>query len=341
MARVQIRQGNLFDGPSDLIVLPCNTEGGITLFVSRYLEHFKIPSPKESFALGEVEILPLVGAEQIAQYVAFAASVSAMTNSSTQSAIKRIGFHLGTATIHRDSIKEIAAPLLGTGAGGLSSETALSNLRDGFLENAAYDAKLTISILDQATFEHLKTMFHQIPIVENRSEISSLGEDVSPKREHLRVFLSYTNIDSEHKKWVESLATFLRQNGINARVDFWHLRHGMDLPQWMANELQLAEKVIIISDERYKQKADGRHGGVGWETMIIQGDMAIQPPDSTKYLVIVCTDKFEEGIPFYLKTKYAIHWNKSNDEFKLRQELLRELYDISQEPPIGERPIFV
>jgi hypothetical protein len=55
----------------------------------------------------------------------------------------------------------------------------------------------------------------------------------------------------------------------------------MDLQQWMCNELSMARKVVVVCDESYKQKADGRLGGVGWETMIIQGDIANLPPDST------------------------------------------------------------
>lgn len=39
-----------------------------------------------------------------------------------------------------------------------------------------------------------------------------------------------------------------------------------------------ANKVIVICDEMYKRKADGRLDGVGWETMIIQGDIANRRP---------------------------------------------------------------
>ena len=55
----------------------------------------------------------------------------------------------------------------------------------------------------------------------------------------------------------------------------------MDLPQFMTNELMLAERVLIISNEKYAAKANGRHGGVGWESMSIQGDMA-HPPQGTR-----------------------------------------------------------
>ena len=75
--------------------------------------------------------------------------------------------------------------------------------------------------------------------------------------------------------------------------------------------------------------------------MIIQGDMANLPPDTTKYLTIVRTDSFDDGIPFYLRTKYAIHWARTSNENQLKQDLLKELYDIDSEPPLGKRPVFL
>lgn len=71
----------------------------------------------------------------------------------------------------------------------------------------------------------------------------------------------------------------------------------MDLPQWMTNELALADKVIVVCDETYTLKADGRLGGVGWETMIIQGNVLSLPPESTKYQVIVRCEDLKCGLP--------------------------------------------
>jgi len=129
------------------------------------------------------------------------------------------------------------------------------------------------------------------------------------------------------------LALYLIDRGIQARLDKFHLRRGMDLPQWMCNELSLAQKVIIICDERYKQKADGRLGGVGWETMVIQGDIANIPPDSTKYQVIVRAEDINSGLPLYLKTRFAFHARPSDPSDLFREELIKELLDL----PLDER----
>lgn len=89
----------------------------------------------------------------------------------------------------------------------------------------------------------------------------------------------------------------------------------------------------MVCDEAYKLKADGRLGGVGWETMIIQGDVANLPPDSTKYQVIVRTEEINQGLPLYLKTKFAFHARPSDKANSYRSELLRELLDL----PLDER----
>lgn len=73
----------------------------------------------------------------------------------------------------------------------------------------------------------------------------------------------------------------------------------------------------------------------------MQGDIAQQPPESPKYLVVVTSRVVDEGLPRYLKTKFVIHWPDASTDERNHQILLRELYNVSKIPPIGERPVFV
>jgi hypothetical protein len=312
---VKLRLGNLFDGPADVIVLPCSTGGTITGFVARSLSHYSLPHPSGGMQLGDVEILPFEGGENIAQFVAFAASVKAMTSS--LSAIEAIATHLGDFTKKESSARVISVPLLGAGAGGLQSEAVVAALKKGFVSSAHDSANLIIHVLHKEVFDRLRG---------NRRVITGSPKDA------VRVFISHTSSTDEDAEWVKDLALFLIDNGIQARLDRFHLRRGMDLPQWMCNELALAQKVIVVCDETYKQKADGRLGGVGWETMIIQGDVANLPPDSTKYQIIVRTENINDGLPLYLRTKYAFHASPSDTNQSFRGELISELLDI----PIDE-----
>src|SRR3712207_3894013 len=92
-ATVQFKLGNMFDGPSDMVVIPCSSAGTITAFVAHALDRFGIPWPQGSYNLGEVRFLPMNAANHVAQYAAVAASVRGM--SSEQSAIREIGVALG------------------------------------------------------------------------------------------------------------------------------------------------------------------------------------------------------------------------------------------------------
>ncbi|WP_395375795.1 toll/interleukin-1 receptor domain-containing protein [Marinicella sp. W31] len=325
---VELRLGDLFDGPSDLIVLPCSTVGTITRFVANRLLQYSIPTPKRGMSHGETNIVPFAGAENIAQYVAFAASVEG--NYSREEAIESIAESIGDFTQQNNSVRKISTPLLGAGAGGLKSEVVVEALTRGFKRTAHGSARLIINILHKSVFDRLQT-------TESPSKFTTLRPEIP-----LRLFISYSGTSELHNKWVANIATFLRSNGIDARLDQWHLRRGMDLPQWMANELELADRVLIISDSRYRDRSEKRNGGVGWETMLIQGDMSQQPPDSRKYLIIVREDEFQKGVPNFLKTKFAIHWTGNENEAILRDDLLKEIYDIELAPPIGSAPsIFV
>ncbi|MCG8561394.1 MAG: toll/interleukin-1 receptor domain-containing protein [Hyphomicrobiales bacterium] len=323
-ATVELRLGDMFDGPSDLIVLPCSTAGTITRFVANRLLQYSIPKPRRGMQLGETEIVPFIGAENIAQFVAFAASV--YEQSSDPEAVAEIGSSLGCFTQENMSVRNLSAPLLGAGAGGLPSEVVVEALSRGFLRTADEAARLVIHVLHRSVFDRLQGVSSPAKITVERPDAP------------IRLFVSYSGTSEHHKEWVAELCTFLRSNGIDARLDQWHLRKGMDLPQWMANELALAERVLIISDSRYRDRADKRSGGVGWETMLIQGDMAQEPPDSRKYIVVIREETFKEGVPSYLKTKFSIHWSNAQDESQLRDDLLKELYDIDLAPPIGSPP---
>jgi hypothetical protein len=327
MSLVQLKLGDMFDGPSDLIVLPCSTSGTITPFVRRQLVHHRIPRPHPGMELGDVSVQPFKGGENIAQFVAFAASVD--FGSSSASAIKRIGEQLGAATIERPTIKHVSAPLLGAGAGGLQSETVVDALARGFKHNADRDARLVIHVLQDDVFKQLRKWSYAGRKLVRR-----------PRKSPIRVFFSYSHGKPAHDRWVQELATFLRANSINVRLDIWDLRRGMDLPQFMTNELRLARRVVLISDEKYAEKADGRVGGVGWETMIIQGDILQQKPNSTKYLVVVRSESRQAGLPRYLKTKFVIHWPEGKPDERNRQTLLKELLNkVKEAPPIGPEPV--
>jgi hypothetical protein len=321
---IELRKGDLFDGPSDLVVLPCSIVPTVTPFVAHHLQNYFIPVPNRRMTPGEVIIEPFRGLENIAT----AASVG-VPGGTTPPMIKRIGEALGRFTAETASVQIVAAPLLGAGAGGLASEEVVESLSSTFLANCAAGATLRIFVLHQSVFDRLRAL----PLF---AEGSASGEQVSSGKEAPRVLVSYTKTSESHEARIRDLATFLRtEQGINARLDLWHLPPGMDVAQWMCNELDLADRVLLICNEAYAQRADGRHGGVGWEIRLIQGEL-LMCQETLKYIPVVCSNNVEAATPKFLRTIKCLHWDPSTPETNFRQQLVNTLQGkaLESEPPL-------
>ena len=119
---------------------------------------------------------------------------------------------------------------------------------------------------------------------------------------------------------------------------------GQDAAQWMCNEVELADRVLMICNEEYARRADGRHGGVGWETRLIQGYILQNGANNpSKFVPIVRASECKDGLPSFLLTTYYLHWPYDrNNDVNLRNELVKILYQIKDKaPPIGRPPSFV
>lgn len=324
MSIINLLNRDIFDGPCDLIILPCSRSGSVTSFVRNYIQGYKIPYPKNYLELGEVDIMEFTGAENVAQYVGYAASVAG--NHSTPEAIQKIAGIIGDFCRSHENVQLVNAPLLGTGAGGLSPDSSYQALIKGFKEKAPENATLNICALSSNNYKILRDKY--------------LKDDTpNLKIRNPRVFLSYAGKDLNNRNWVKNFCIKLRNNGVDARIDQFHMRPGMDLPQWMTNEVINADKVLLICDEIYMEKADNKHGGVGWETMIIQGDMLRQGDNKVKYIAIVRENEVDNALPIFMKSKFSFHWpkngNKESEEF---DKLLFCLFEQDDIPPLGQVP---
>ena len=86
-----------------------------------------------------------------------------------------------------------------------------------------------------------------------------------------KVFISYSWTTPNHERWVLELAERLVDNGVDVVLDKWDLAEGQDKYAFMEKMVQdeTINKVLIICDKGYKDKANDRAGGVGTETQII------------------------------------------------------------------------
>lgn len=320
---IQVIHGSIFDTKCDLLIVPCDSAGGVTRSVFANLNERGLPTRAGRIPYGRVHFRE--SRYEFATTIGYAASVDVDTITSSTKAIRRIAREIVSYS-SENQIRIINIPLLGSGSGGMTPIESFDSLRSVFKKSD--NITFNVFCFTREAYRNLSSI----------RELVSEEHPITPPR----VFISYTGMDKANAAWVKSLATVLRENGIDARIDIFHLKPGFDLPQWMTNEVILADKVLLICDRHYMEKADFRKGGVGWETMIIQGDMLSQGDNKQKYIAIIREKAADEALPIYIKSKYAFNWGKEADiDSDHLKDLVLCIYDCDTEPELGEVPAYV
>lgn len=319
---IKLIRGSIFSSKCDLLIIPCNNRGGVSGSIRRELMANSLPRLPKDMPTGSIQFLQNTSGLSNASMIGYAASVDADNNTSCEDTLRKI-MHIIKAFCQEQSLFKINIPLLGTGAGGLSARISYNVMKKEF-ENDL-DLLLCVYVLSEDMYNEL-----------SNENASTPGNEIK----NPRVFISYTSSDIKNRKWVREFACKLRSHGVNARLDMFHLKPGQDLPQWMTNELIMADKVLLICDKYYAEKADSRKGGVGWETMIIQGDM-LSRQEQNKYIAILRDADIDQSLPIYVKSRYALNWSDDNQVEEEFNDLLLHLFDCDIEPPIGEIPSFI
>ena len=160
------------------------------------------------------------------------------------------------------------------------------------------------------------------------------------EKDNPKIFISYSWTNSER---VLELAERLMANGVEVIIDKWDLKEGQDKYAFMEQSVtdETVDKVLIICDKSYAEKANQRTGGVGDETAIISPEIYGRMRQE-KFIPIV----FEvdaDGNPFlpaYIKSRIYINLS---DDFNYESEfekLLRNIYNkpLYRKPAIGTKP---
>ena len=118
-------------------------------------------------------------------------------------------------------------------------------------------------------------------------------------------FITYSWDSEEHRRWVIALATRLREKGVNVILDYWHLKLGADKTLFMEKAVRESDHVLLICTPKYKEKADGRRGGVGWETSIVTAELA-DDLTQTKFIPVLRKGSFKTTLPIWLKNRVGV-----------------------------------
>src|SRR5215475_1554377 len=164
--------------------------------------------------------------------------------------------------------------------------------------------------------------------------------------EPVRVFVSYSHDDAVHENRVRDFWLFLRQNGVDARLDLPAAEQRRDWTLWMGRELRECRFVLVVGSPEYKRRAegdappeDGR--GVQWEAGLIQVQLYADQQAGRQRVVPVVLPGGDPGdLPDWLTSASSTYYRVSDFSVPGAERLLRLLTGQPGEtvPPLGPVP---
>ena len=157
-----------------------------------------------------------------------------------------------------------------------------------------------------------------------------------------KVFISYSWTTQNE---TIDLAEKLINDGVNVVLDVWELNLGHDKYAFMEQcvTAEDIDRVLMICDKSYAEKANERRGGVGDETMIISPE--IYGKAKQEKFIPVAIETEESGKPYlpaYLKSRMYVDLTGDNYEDGYKK-LLRTIYEQPErrKPEISQPPAFL
>lgn len=148
--------------------------------------------------------------------------------------------------------------------------------------------------------------------------------NIMPVNKKKVLFISYCWEDEEHIAWVRQLAKDLSAY-FKIRLD-QTLPLGMELNVFMENSVATSDKVLIITTPEYKDRADNRKRGVGYETSLITDDL-VNDQNRLKFIPIIRKGTKETSFPRYLGSRKGLDMTDNNSYTKQIKELVRNLLE--------------
>lgn len=161
-----------------------------------------------------------------------------------------------------------------------------------------------------------------------------------------RVFISYSWSSPQHESWVIDLAERLSTDGVDTVLDKWDLKEGQDKFHFMEQMVRDSgiTKVLMICDQVYAEKADGRLGGVGTESQIISKEV-YDNVTQEKFipLVVQLNSEGKPSLPTFVGSRIYLDFTDNTKFEDSYEKLLRNIYNRPrhQRPARGVMPAYL
>lgn len=244
--------GNVFEQKCDLLILPCNSFGGVTGVIEKELEENGINYLPKAIHAGKIRFLNSSTYNCCASTIGFAASTNVMTLKSSAKYIRSICEEV-KRYCKKNSLYSVNIPLLGTGAGGLSPQESFDIFKSYF--DTYKEIHIKIFVLSKDVYQALsgyKT------ISEKRDENNILkGEE-----DKIYIYDVALSFAGEDREYVEKIAQALKTTGVRVFYDKFETVNlwGKDLYQYLSHIYKdNARYCVIFISSSYKSKAWTRH----------------------------------------------------------------------------------
>jgi hypothetical protein len=154
-----------------------------------------------------------------------------------------------------------------------------------------------------------------------------------------KVSVSYAWEDEAHRQWVSEFATRLRSDGVDVSLDRWMVGLGKPLPEFMEKLVRENERVLVICTPKYKEKSDGRIGGVGYEGDLMTGEMLTQSKRE-KFIPVLRAGSWAVSVPSWLSGRSGVDLSGEEYSESEYRKLVDELHGrMPEAPPLGAPPV--
>ena len=142
-----------------------------------------------------------------------------------------------------------------------------------------------------------------------------------------RVFISYTHETPSHESRVLELAQWLRDRGVDCRIDQFEQFPAEGWTKWMRNQIRQAEFVLVVCTEPYLRRFEGEEvPGIGrgatWEGTIISLELYREALRNTKFVPVILSSTDEANIPDVLRDYQHFDVSVEVDKDKLYRLLM-------------------
>jgi len=155
-------------------------------------------------------------------------------------------------------------------------------------------------------------------------------------------FISYSWDSAEHKAWVRKLASELQRNGVETHLDQWDTHLGLDLTKYFETCIRESDFVLLICTPLFAKKANAGSGGVGYEKMVVTGEIFQKIASPKKFVPILRAGSRQESLPSFLKSRFALDFRNDNEFEQQMEDLLRHIHQVPKyvKPQLGAKPSF-